>query len=206
MSAAHLLDPPAVEEATWANLTAGDVVRVRVAGHPELSSAAEGERVDPDGFVYLPHIGSIRIDGMSVSGARDVVRSHAERFVRDPSVTITVLDYGARDVYVVGHIDQPGAYRIDRSLTAVQALALAGKLLPGAARTSIYLMRPGPEGFAVLPFDLTRPSADWMVQVQPDDVIFVPRGRSGVFSEEVLPYLQGLGHLASVPVAFRAFE
>ena len=188
---------------SWERLTPGDVLRITVYGHPEMSTGESGERVDPNGILHLPLLDSIVVLGLTVEEVKIAVADAASAFVRDPSVGISVVSFGARDFYVLGHIDGPGPYRIDRPLTASQALSLGGKILPGAARSSIYLLRPGPDGFAYLEFDANEPSEAWLVPVQPNDVIFVPRGRSGHFAEEILPYLQGVGFLSTVPFAFK---
>ena len=198
--------PANVDAGSWALLATGDVVRVTVAGHPEMSTVAEGQRVDQEGLLHLPLLGSLRVSGSTLDEARATIAEVAGVFVRAPSVSLSVLSLGARDFYIVGHVDAPGAFRIDRPLSVAQAVSLGGKFLTGANRENVFLLRPTPQGYGVHRFDSTRPSPDWLVPVQPDDVIFVPRGHAGAFSEEVMPYLDGLGRVASVPIAFAALD
>ncbi len=191
---------------TWELLGPGDVLRVAVFGHPELSTRADGSRIDPEGNLHLPLTGPVAVAGLRMTEASKTIAAAAGAFVRAPKVDLSVVSWGPRDVYLIGQVDEPGPYALDRSLNVSQALSLGGSLLPGADRENVYLLRPGAEGFHVHRFDATRPSADWLVAVRPDDVLFVPRGSHGSFADEVLPYLQGIGHLTGIPIAFAQLD
>jgi polysaccharide export outer membrane protein len=188
----------------WASLAPNDKLRVTVWQHPEASTPSDGQRIDPSGVLVLPLLGPLELAGLTSQGARALIEEHAAQFIRAPKVTISVLEFGARDFYVLGQIQNVGPQRIDRPLNALQALSYGGPFLPGAARGSVYLLREGDGRLNVHPFDASQPGANSLMAVRPNDVIFVPMSGHGRFAEDVLPYLQGIGLASTFPVALHA--
>lgn len=70
-------------------LGVGDVVRVFVADHPEVSLDAAS--VLPDGTLSFPQIGSIQVAGRTVREVEDMARrAYAAQQIRDPRVVISI--------------------------------------------------------------------------------------------------------------------
>jgi polysaccharide export outer membrane protein len=172
-------------------------VRVGVFDHPELGTpivAGEGgTRIDSQGYLSLPLIEPIHVDGKSVVEARALVTDAVSRYVQEPRVDFSVVTYGARRVYVYGEVKQPGAYVLDRPINVYQALALGGGFAPHARRDQIVLLRGKPEALEVKVVDGETPNLDGLVALRPDDFVFVRRSGAGKFSDEVLPILTGIG-------------
>lgn len=188
----------------WVELGPNDLVRVTVYGHPEASLRAEGERIDPDGLLTLPLAGTLSVGGLTPDEARRKIQRALSGYYRDPRVQFSVLRYEARRFYVFGHVDQPGAYTLDRPVNALQALAMGGKFLRGAKRDQVLLLRRNGDVFDVYEFDSEHPDEGGLVAIRPDDVLFVGRSASGRFAEDLLPFLQGAGFAAAVPVGLSA--
>lgn len=186
-------------------LGAGDVLGIVVPYHPEFQSA-NGYRVSSAGTILLPIAGSVTIAGRTLEEARAAIEEALGRYVVDPDVGLTVIEHGAHRVYALGHVRSPGAQVLDRRMTAIELLALAGGPTEGARRDHVALLRRhGPEEVEVYFFDAETPGPAAMVSVQPGDVLFVPRSGAGVFRDEALPILQGVGftsaQIAAVVVA-----
>ena len=173
------------------SLGTGDVLSVVVFGHPEFSTLERGERVDLSGAIQLPLIGSIPVADKTVEEARVAVRDALSEYVDEPSVTVSVVQYGSRSVYVFGQVIAPGAQVLDRPINALQALSLAGGFANGADRAKIALMRSRGEELEVHYFNAATPGVDGLVAVEPGDFIFVRQSGAGKFSEQILPYLAG---------------
>lgn len=175
----------------------GDLVRVTVFGHPELSTPIianpSGTRVDPEGRLSLPLIGAVLVQDLSVSAARDAVTSAFERYVKEPHVDLSVVEFSARRFYLFGEVNAPGGYVIDRSLNLYQALTYGKGFTPAARREEVVLLRGRPGSLEVHVFDGETPSADGLVALQADDFVFVRRSGAGRFSHEALPVLLGIG-------------
>jgi polysaccharide export outer membrane protein len=187
-------DPANPEWSRVADPTLGpnDVLRVVVLHHPELSTVDDGSRVDAQGLLHLPLAGAFDVRGKSVSVLSEEVRSRLTEFVKGPDVTISVVEHGARRFYLLGQVEKPGPQLLDRPLTALQALSYGGRILPGADREEIVLVRNAIQEPTVFAFNVVAPSAEAMIPIRPDDLIFVKRSGTGYFTEELLPILNGL--------------
>lgn len=185
-------------ELVWTELTLGpnDLVRVGVYGHPELgtplSSGESSTRIDNEGLISLPLVGALPIGGKSVREAREIVTEALKTFVQEPHVDFSVVEYGARRVYIYGEVHKPGAYTLDRPLNVYQALALGGGFTAHARREQIVVLRGQPDALEVKVIDGDTPNLDGLVALRPDDFLFVRRSGAGKFSDEVLPILTGI--------------
>ena len=184
-----------------------DVLRVGVYGHPELSSlphatTASGTRIDGQGNLSLPLVGPVQVAGLHVSEAHEVLTSAFAQYVKDPRLDVSVIEYGARRVYVWGEVREPGEVVLDRELTLGQCLALTGGFSERADRDYVVLARPRGEDVEVWVCDGEDPTHASSVVLHPDDTLFVRRSGTGEFVEEFLPIItgatQGLTSVASL--------
>jgi protein involved in polysaccharide export with SLBB domain len=178
-----------------------DIVRARVHGHPELSTPESnlltGTRIDPDGKLALPLVGTVGVGGMTLDEARDVIRTAYAGFMTDPQVEVSVVEYAARRFYLYGEVKTPGPVALDRPLNVYEALTFGGGFAPHANRAEIVLLREAEDGVAVHVIDGERPDQSGLISIQPEDFLFVRRTGVGKFSEEVLPVLSGISSTLS---------
>lgn len=170
----------------------GDRVAVKVLLHPEISTVEAGVLLDPAGQIDLATTGPVSLNGLTVDEARARLTAELARYVREPRVSLSLLELASRRVYVFGEVDRPGAYVLDRPLTALQALTLAGGFRPGADRDQVALLRGTREELQVHFFDAATPGPAGMVAVQPDDFVFVRLSGAGTFRDQILPIVQSL--------------
>ena len=94
----------------------------------------------------------------------------------EPGDTIVVSKAGV--VYVVGDVHQPGGFVMENGndITVLKAIALAQGSNPNAALNAARLIRKTPEGPKDFPLPLKNILAAKApdLQLQPDDVVFVP--------------------------------
>lgn len=121
-SAISATDVPANADAYF--LQAGDQLAITVFREPDLSLAKVA--VDNGGNVQLPLIGSIVVAGRNAAElGQDIERAYASRFIRDPHVTVSVVEAAPRIVSVEGEVTQPGAFEMKPGSTLLSALAMA---------------------------------------------------------------------------------
>lgn len=175
----------------------GDVLRVNVFGHPELSSAifeegAPGTPVNASGNIMLPLIESVAVEGHTVEEVTELVRGELARYLREPRVDTAVVRFGAHRVFVLGEVNEPGSYVLERPTTVMEALSFAGGLDTFAHRTQVaWVHGPLSEENMVL-FDAGALDPVAARTVDPGDVIFVGRRRWSNQAEaarELLPFL-----------------
>jgi protein involved in polysaccharide export with SLBB domain len=169
-----------------------DVVRVDVYEQPGLSTGPDGRRIDYEGNLDLPLLGPVFVVGLSISEARALLEERAARFVKRPSVAVTVVAYAPRLFYVLGEVQASGAYEISAPTTALQAVARAGGLTRLADREEVVVLRARDGKLSVHRFDAATPGADGHYAIEPGDLIFVRESGAGTFQQQIMPYLQGL--------------
>lgn len=187
-------------------LGAGDVLSVRVLAHPDLSSGPEHVRVDAQGFLHLPLVGSVRVQGLLVGELRGRLNELYREYLQTTDVSVNLVENHSQRFYLLGHVKSPGAKPLDRSLTALEAASAGGHFLRGADRAHIFLLRPQEDGLESHLFDLQQPGPDALVRVRSGDVIFVRQTGVDNFQEDWLPILASLGITARVLAEDSIFE
>lgn len=124
---------PAAPRATAAEyrLGAGDVVRITVFQNPELTLET---RLTENGQISYPLLGAVRLGGLSVTEAERVLVDGLTKgnFLRNPQVTIIVLQVKGSQANVLGQVNRPGRYPLETAETRLTDLiALAGGVAPG---------------------------------------------------------------------------
>lgn len=117
-------------------LGAGDEITVDVFGVEELSG---NFRIDGLGRISLPLIGSVEVSGYTLSETEDVIETrYGESYLRNPQVSVAVLEFRSQQFTAVGAVAQPRVYTTERKVTLIEALAMAGGLSDNAGQY-VYL-------------------------------------------------------------------
>ena len=111
----------------------GDVLRVTVFQNAELTLET---RVTESGVITYPLLGVVKVGGQSVVEAErtlaDALRTG--NFVRNPQVTIIVLQVRGHVASVLGQVGRPGRYPLETADTRLtELIAQAGGIAPGGA-------------------------------------------------------------------------
>lgn len=153
----------------------GFLLQMDVFGVPEMSMQL---RVDGRGNITVPLIGPVSVEGDTVPEAeQQVARAFVKQeILKDPQVTLRILQFAARNVSVLGEVQSPGRVQLlaPESLSKVLALA-GGESL--AAGSDIELQHPDPDGKLstqhVHYVPGKNPSVLENVLVAPGDTVFV---------------------------------
>lgn len=125
-------------------LGGGDLLDIRVSDVPELSNLKV--RVTPAGTILLPLVGQIHVEGMTVEELHGLIREKlAEKYVKNPQVSISVAESKSHKVAVMGEVNSPGVFDVGKGMLLTDALGMAGGLKEKAA-TTIYLIRAASPG------------------------------------------------------------
>lgn len=187
-------------------LGAGDVLSIRVLAHPELSSGPNHIRVDAQGYLHLPMVGSVQVSGLLVGDLRGQLTDAFGKYLQNADVSVNLVENHSQVYYLLGHVKSPGAKSLDRSLTALEATSAGGHFLRGADRSNIFLLRPQEDGLEAHRFDLQQPGPDALVRIRSGDVIFVRQTGVDDFQEDWLPILASLGITARVLAEDSVFD
>ena len=152
----------------------GDVVRIDVAGRPEVSTR---QVVGPDGVITIPLIGDVFVNEMTREEARNVIHKRLIEYFTNPHLTISVEDYVSNQVTVLGRVATAGRQRFAHPPTLAEVLANAGALPildKQATLTRCAIMRGRDKLIWVdLKALLTGDSA-YNIRMKKGDIIFIP--------------------------------
>lgn len=143
----------------------GDKLRVTVFNEADLS----GEfTIDGQGFVRLPLLGQVQAAGLTSYGLEGRIADNLAQggFLVSPRVAIEVTSY--RPFYILGEVAKPGEYPYVNSMSAPNAIALAGGYTDRAVQSTIYIRRLGEKREREL-------AADESTRIYPGDVVRVSR-------------------------------
>jgi polysaccharide export outer membrane protein len=179
----------------------GDQVLIRAAGIPDVSE--KPFLIDGDGFVELPTLGRVKAGGLTVSQLEELLVKLSREYVREPQVTVTVVQFSSEPVFFVGAFKTPGIYPLNGRRTLIEMMAAVGGLLPNASRR-IKLTRRKESGEIPLSSAVSAPDGSSSsveinmaklrdnlnpaedIVLQPFDVISVERSELVYVSGEVL--------------------
>jgi len=98
-----------------------------------------GYLVDRDGYIDFPVLGKIYLKGQTREEAKKTIRYLLEKYVKNPTVEIRLLNF---HVSMVGEVASPGIYIFpDERFTILEALAMAGGFTNFSNQTNILLIR-----------------------------------------------------------------
>jgi polysaccharide export outer membrane protein len=101
----------------------GDQVEVRFRLTPEYNQTVA---VRPDGFIDLSIAGSVRVADLEISAAEAAIASRASRRLKDPEVSISLVDFQKPYFVVAGEVARPGKYDLRETTTALQGVLISG--------------------------------------------------------------------------------
>ena len=110
--------------------------------------------VDRQGRVTLPEAGPVLVSGRSLGEVQQAVQRAIGTQYRDTSSDVSVSRLRTIRVYVVGEVEEPGAYDISSLSTALNALVGAGGVTPRGSLRSLKHMRGKQELEEIDTYDL----------------------------------------------------
>ena len=122
-------------------LAPDDLVEISVYQQPDLETKA---RVDEDGRITMPLLGTITIGGKTADQARAMIRDLLDKdYLVNPQVSLTIVEYAKRLFTILGEVQHPGTYEIqgESSLSLLQAIGLAGGYTRLSAPSKIIVER-----------------------------------------------------------------
>ena len=157
----------------------GDVLDVQYRYTPEFNQTLI---VQPDGYVSLEIGGDVKVAGRNLEQVRTLILSKARTRLAAPELTIVLKEFQKPYVVVSGEVAQPGKFELRETLTAIQAVMLAGGFKDSAKSSQIIVFRKLNAETAevkTLNFKSLKRTGDLEndLTLEPGDMILVPRNR-----------------------------
>lgn len=131
---------------------AGDTLYITVWEHPELTSPAgpqqqslaNGRLVRPDGTLFYPYVGELKVSSMTVEDLRKAISDKLARYVESPQVDVNVIGYGSQRITVQGAFTKTDPQPVTTTpVTLAQALGTATINTEQANLSGLVLTRDG---------------------------------------------------------------
>ena len=105
----------------------GDQISVSVGDLPEEFNG-KTFRVDTNGELSLPVIGHLKAEGLSISSLEGTAKERLSNILKDPQVSISLVNFASQPVSVLGAVNAPGVKQVEGRKNLVEVLSLAGGL------------------------------------------------------------------------------
>src|SRR5690625_2035258 len=128
------------ETAVPFNLSADPTERsTSTGGYSTGNRERQGYLIDEEGFIHMPIIGKMRMEGLRRTEAVQMLESRLQDYLKNPVVQIQILNF---KVTVLGDVTSPGTFRIpNERLTVIEAVGLAGDSRITGVRNNVLVIR-----------------------------------------------------------------
>jgi polysaccharide export outer membrane protein len=146
--AAPALSSVAISAPSGYVLQPNDQVAVEVFGEEDLRTNG---RLNAEGNLSLPLLGSVRLSGLTLSQAASrVTELYGRDYLVNPKVNVMLVGYAKRRFTVLGQVNRPGSYEMPEGSPAgvdlLEAIAMAGGYTRIAAPERISIRRQNASG------------------------------------------------------------
>lgn len=118
-----------------------DLLEISVFEDEKLNKTV---RVSSQGNINLPLLGVLRAKGLTSGELEREIRDLlAEKYMKDPHVSVFIREYRNQRISVMGAITKPGVYDFTGPKTVLDLLAMAGGLRDDAGQL-LFVIRPPP--------------------------------------------------------------
>ncbi|HYM81470.1 MAG TPA: polysaccharide biosynthesis/export family protein [Candidatus Limnocylindria bacterium] len=188
----------------------GDKLLVNFGGGPP--DITRDALVRPDGRISIHPVGEMVAAGRSVRELESALVKSLSAEIKDPRVTIQLVEPAGNQVHVLGRVTNPGSYPIGPFTTVVQAITRAGGFSDDAARNSVLVFhRDGARTVKVARLRVDRALKQGSLAddlpLSRFDIVYVPRstiGNVNVFSKQF--FTEQLGVLNFALVGWELFH
>jgi polysaccharide export outer membrane protein len=138
--------------------------------------------VQPDGYISVNVAGDVRVSGLTVPEAHDLILRKEETSLNKPELNLILEEFTHPSVVVAGEVFKPGQIELKEHTTALSAVLLAGGFTDSAQSGQVLLFRKvDDQRLEVTKLNLTRlRTASQLkndVSLQPGDMILVPKDK-----------------------------
>jgi len=194
-------NPAAAQDGERYRIGPGDVLDIRIYNRPQLSR--DTVRVEGNGMIRMPLIeGEIQAACKTEGELAKEISTRYARYYRNLPVDVFIKEYHAREVALIGAVNEQGRYQMQRRIRLLELLTFAkgpsekaGQTINivRAPRTDVCRSTKTEEGFITLKLnDTLRGEEVANPYVEPGDIVTIPEAEQvyvvgNVYSPKSLP-------------------
>lgn len=139
--------------------------------------------VRPDGYVTFPMIGGIFVANKTIKEVDDFINEEYRTVMPGLGVNLFLEKHAGTVVYVMGEVRDPGAFKIAKPISVLEAIARAGGELNTAKLENVFISRRVGEKIIATRIDVgslikgkhINKDKTKFFFLQPDDIVYVPK-------------------------------
>lgn len=156
-------------------IKANDILEIFVWKEPDLT---RNVLVRPDGYISFPLVQDLRASGMKPSQLKANLEEKLREYLTEPNVTVIVDQIRHYRIYVTGKVQAPSSFILEKPITVLQAISLAGGLQEFANESDVKIVRSTSQGYSYLDFDykeiIRGRNVNQNIYLESGDVVVVP--------------------------------
>ena len=174
-----------------------DTINIMAIGFPN-GIGIDDVTVGVDGMARLPYTGNIKLVGLTLDEARDLIHARLSEYFKLPELNVYMKSYGPRKVYVMGNVNVPGIKEMGvDNMNVYAAVASAGGVDNKGRSKHIQLIRQidGVLYYREINLDafVKKHDLSQNIELEDGDIIYVPDSGKIIFSQDIAPYITVYG-------------
>ena len=170
-----------------------DTINIMAIGFPN-GIGINDVTVGVDGMARLPYTGNIKLVGLTLDEARDLIHARLSEYFKLPELNVYMKSYGPRKVYVMGNVNAPGIKNMGvDNMNVYAAVASAGGVDNKGRSKHIQLIRQidGVLYYREINLDafVKKHDLNQNIELEDGDIIYVPDSGKVIFNQDIAPYI-----------------
>jgi polysaccharide biosynthesis/export protein len=158
-------------------LHSADVLELSFPFTPEFNQTVT---VQPDGYITLRGVESMRVEGQTLPEVTNSVRAAYGKILHDPVINVELKDFEKPYFIVGGEVGHPGKFDLRGETTATEAVAIAGGMKESSKHSQVLLFHRVPDGWIQvkklnMKKMLKEANLNEDAYLQPGDFLYVPK-------------------------------
>jgi polysaccharide export outer membrane protein len=156
-------------------LGAGDKIEIIVYAGTRADKATYA--LDDSGEIQLQYIGAVDAAGKTAKAVQDEIQERlADGYMKDPIVSLTVVEINSRKLSVLGQVQKTGTVRFTPGMTITEVIAQSGGFTPMARKNMVKVTRlvDGVAQIYKIPVEMIAEGSRPNFPMLPGDEVFVP--------------------------------
>ena len=173
-----------------------DQIVMHAMESPEISD--KPILIGTNGNITLPLVGRVKAGGLTVEQLETELNTRLKKYVKDPQISVTVVEFRSQPVSVFGAVTKPGVIQLRGRKTLYEVLSMAGGPNDEKAGSSLTVTRRRENGEIPLPGATVDPTGQFStaelnvaeilegknpaanIEIKPNDTISVSEANSNM--------------------------
>lgn len=137
-------------------------------------------RVDSNGNIFFPFVGTVRAEGRTQDELRDIITNDLSEYFNDPQLDITIARFNSQHFYILGEVNIPQKINItDIPINLSEAIGLSKGLNTNSSDGSgVFIIRQGSANTMPRIFRANMSSPSGFLEannfiLQNDDIVYI---------------------------------